>query len=359
MTRRSPPPPAIGLSRYKRFFSFTTLFFAFVLAGVFAACAGLRTPPEWAENLEAAFPGDRYIAARGASAKRETAPQSALTALSSYVQTQISSRTDMAESYAEQNGAVSSSMRLEQQTLIQTETELFAVRYTDPWWNPAIQMWEMIAYIDRSEAWSLFEPRLSSRAAPFMAVFEAAEHDPEPLRRFLRYKAAEGFDAAALRVYLDFARTLDPGRAAAFDPVRQAVAALPQRMNQAKFEASVYIDCPVDLDGATGAALTSALSAEGFPVTRDRNVAGAICLAIVEEGLEKRDAGTFYNPALTLSVAGKTGAALFSMTINAPRQSAINPDIARRRGYAALAGEIQAQFHTEWEKQIAEQRGER
>ncbi|MDR1074459.1 MAG: leucine-rich repeat domain-containing protein, partial [Treponema sp.] len=163
----------------------------------------------------------RYIAARGTSAKRETAPQSALTALSSYVQTQISSRTDMADSYAEQNGAVSSSVRLEQQTLIQTETELFAVRYTDPWWNPAIQMWEMIASIDRDEAWALFEPRLSSRTAPFMAVFEAAERDPEPLRQFLRYKAAEGFDAAALRVYLDFARTLNPVRAAAFDPVRQ------------------------------------------------------------------------------------------------------------------------------------------
>jgi hypothetical protein len=188
-----------------------------------------------------------------------------------------------------------------------------------------------------------------------MAVFEAAEADPEPLRRFFQYKSAEGFDAAAILAYLDFAQALNPGRTAAFSRVRSAIAALPQRMNQAKFEASVFIDCPVDLDGATVAALTAALSAEGFPVTKDRASASAVCRALVEEGLEKRDAGTFYNPALTVGITGKTGAALFSMTVNAPRQSAVNPDTARRRAYTALAGEIQAQFHKEWEKQLVSQ----
>jgi hypothetical protein len=324
---------------------------ALIATALFAACAG--TPaPQWAESLEAAFPNNRYIAVRGTSAGRETAKEAALRELSLYFQTQVSSRTELTESYNEQNGASSQSVELEQQTLVQTETELFAVRYTDPWRNPSANSWEAAAYIDRNEAWALFEPRLGSKTAPFMAVFEAAEEDGEPLRRFFRYRAAQNLDLAALIVYLDFARILHPARAAAFSPARDAIAALPQRMNQAKFDASVYVDCPVDMDGVTLAALTGALSAEGLPVTKDRAAASAVCHALVDEGMEKREAGTFYNPALTISITGKTGGALFSLTIKAPRQSAVNPDIARRRAYTALAGEIQNKFHSEFEKQI-------
>jgi hypothetical protein len=107
--------------------------------------------------LEAVFPGGVYIAVRGTSGSRETVGQAALNALSLYFQSQVSSRTDLAESYREEDGAVSQSVQLEQQTVVQTETELFAVRYTDPWRN-AGGLWEMTAYIDRNEAWALFEP---------------------------------------------------------------------------------------------------------------------------------------------------------------------------------------------------------
>jgi hypothetical protein len=310
-------------------------------------------PPLWVGNLEAAFPGGAYIAVRGASGNLETVKEAALRELSLYFQTQVSSRTDLSESYREQNGATSQSVQLEQQTLIQTETQLFAVRYTDPWQSPSTGLWETVAYIDRNEAWTLFEPRLSSKTAPFMAVFEAAESDPEPMRRFFRYRAAAVHDTAAMLAYLDFAQILSPVRTAALSPVRDAIAALSQKTDQARFDASVRIECPVDMDGIILAALTRALSGEGFPVTADMSAAGTVCIAAVDEGMETREAGTFYNPALTVSVIGITGEALFSLTLKAPRQSAVNPAIARRRGYTALAGEIQNKFHSEFEKQIA------
>jgi hypothetical protein len=299
--------------------------------------------------LEAAFPARAYAAARGASERRETVAEAALRELSLYFQTRVSSRTDLSESYLEQDGAASQSIQLEQQTLVQTETRLFAVRYTDPWQNPLTGLWEAVAYIDRSEAWVIFEPRLASKTAPFMALFQAAESDSEPMRRFFWYRTAASGANEAL-AYLDFAQTLNPARAAAFSPVREAIAALPQKLSRARFDAGVRVECPADMDGLVTTALTQALGAEGFPVAAG---AATVCRAVVNEGMEKRDAGTFYNPALTISVAGVTGDALFSLTFTAPRQSAVNPDIARRRAYAALAGEIQAKFHSEFERQFA------
>jgi hypothetical protein len=279
--------------------------------------------------------------------------QAALNALSAYFQVQVTSRAELAESYAEENGAASQSLRLDLQTLALTETELFAVRYTDPWQNPNTGAWEIAAYMDRNEAWDLFEPRLVSSTAPFMAMFQAAEADTEPLRRFFRYRTARDFDPSGLTAYLNFARLLSPDRAAGFSAVGKAIAELPQRLDKARFEAALFVDCPVDLDGLIATALTAALSAQGFPVTGDRNAAAAVCRASLEEGQEKREGGMFYTPKLTVMIAGSSGDPLVSMIIQGPRQSAINPDLAKRRAYTALAGAIPAQFTTEFEKQIS------
>ncbi|MDR0377040.1 MAG: hypothetical protein LBH70_04520 [Spirochaetaceae bacterium] len=155
-----------------------------------------------------------------------------------------------------------SGFQIEQRRLVQTETRLFAAGYTDPWQNPSSGLREAVACIGHKDAWAVFEPRVVSKTAPFMVVFEAEESDPEPTRRFLRYRAAAAVPAACL----DFARIL--------------------------------------------------------------------------------------SPALTISLTGTTGEALISLTFNAPRQSAVNPDITRRRGCTALAGGLQSKFHDEFERQI-------
>jgi hypothetical protein len=191
-------------------------------------------------------------------------------------------------------------------------------------------------------------------------LYEAAETEAEPFKKVLELLAARSYaQSAEFEAALMLGQMLHPSRMnAVFAPARAAIAALPREINEAKAAASLFIDCPVDLDDIIRAALTKALGAEGFPVSTDRN-SGAVCKAVVSEGMEKRDAGTFYNPELVVSITGKSGVALFSLTVKAPRQSAVNPDIARRRGYTALAGEIQAHFHDEFERQIAAQQGEK
>jgi hypothetical protein len=55
----------------------------------------------------------------------------------------------------------------------------------------------------------------------------------------------------------------------------------------------------------------------------------------VDECVQKLAGGTFYNSSLTAVVNGASGA-VFSFTAQAPRQSAINPEVAKRRAYTAL-----------------------
>jgi hypothetical protein len=67
------------------------------------------------------------------------------------------------------------------------------------------------------------------------------------------------------------------------------------------------------------------------------------------------DSGAFYNPSLTGTVSGSTGA-VFSFTAKAPRQSAINPEVGRRRAYAALAAALGEAFTGELDRKQASYR---
>jgi hypothetical protein len=318
------------------------------IAGFFAlctivSCAG-TPPPQWAENLEAAFPGDRYIAVPGSSGSRKTAAQAAQTALSFYFQTQVSSRTDLAESYREQDGAVSQSVQLKQQMLVQTVTDLHNVRYTDPWRNPATGLWETAAYIDREEAWQAYSPQAKKAADTFVQLFYGARDEvADPFTRALRFGKAEAYAAGEEFVTArSFAQILHPVKAAAlFEEADGVRPILPREAVNARQNARIYLECPLDFNGLIRNAATTAFRDAGFTAAAESRGAAVKCLIHVDINPMPRPpgTGTFYLPKLSGEVTSLTGtkAAVFSFTAQAELQSAIDPDLARSRAFTALA----------------------
>jgi hypothetical protein len=318
------------------------------MAGLFAlctlvSCAG-TPPPQWAGNLEAAFPGDRYIAVSGTSGNRKTAPQAAQTALSFYFRTQVSSRTDLAESYREQGGVISQSVQLEQQMLVQTAADLHNVRYTDPWRNPATGLWETVAYIDREEAWKAYSPQ-AKKAADTLAqlAYGAKNEASDPFTRALRFGKAEAYAAGEEFITArSFSQILHPDLAAPlFEEADGARSALPREAAEARQNARVYLECPLDLNGLIRNAATTAFRDAGFTAAAESRGAAVRCVIHVDVNPVPRPpgTGTFYLPKLSGEVTSLTGAraAVFSFTAQAEVQSAIDADLARSRAYTALA----------------------
>ncbi|MDR1901031.1 MAG: hypothetical protein LBQ88_01935, partial [Treponema sp.] len=130
---------------------------------------------------------------------------------------------------------------------------------------------------------------------------------------------------------------------AAFSMTRNEMAALPQKLNEARQNAAVYIDCPLDFESIIVNAFSRAISAEGFPVSKTRSAAAAVCTITVDEGMQKRELGVFYFPSVQAVFAEK-GTPLFSYSASADSASAVTPDVAKRRAYKALEEEIQRTF---------------
>jgi hypothetical protein len=68
--------------------------------------------------------------------------------------------------------------------------------------------------------------------------------------------------------------------------------------------------------------------------------------------MQKLEAGTFYYPTLTAALTGKNGA-LFTYSRTLERVGAVNPDVAKRRAYNEIAGEIEKSFLEELDKTMS------
>jgi hypothetical protein len=131
-----------------------------------------------------------------------------------------------------------------------------------------------------------------------------------------------------------------------FESVRNLIAAIPQRLDETRRSASIYIDCPLDFESLVTNAFTSRFSYLGFPVSKSKNEAAAICEVMVNEGVQQRELGIFYFPSLQAVITGSSGA-LFSFSAEGERASAVTPDVAKRRAYQSLADKVNNNFSLE------------
>ena len=317
-----------------------------ILAFLFCTCAALPTnPAPWDSSPSAIrqlFPDDEYIAQRGQGATRAAAEAQAASELARFLTSQIS----VSRGYQIVTTNAGENISTHDEAYINSQINLFGIRYADDaYYRKDLREWRTVAWIERAEAWAVYGPGFRRQADSFLALFNAAEDEKDTFKKALLFMAADSFSrTSAFEDANLFGQILDPGRMnTEFGLVRTNLAALPQKLDSAKRSASVYIDCPLDFESLVSNAFAASFSALGFPVASTPNNAAAVCRITVDEGMQQRDLGIFYNPSLRAVITGLSGT-IFSYTAEAERASAVTPDVAKRRAYQSLADEVNKTF---------------
>jgi len=263
-----------------------------------------------------------------------------------FLNSQISSRVSLSERYLEQNGNVQSSTEMESETFVNSQMNLFGIRYApDAYFNKQQKEWATVAYIDRAEAWQVYGPRFKQQAEAFHQLFLAAEKETDPFKKALRYIAAQNYAGSPDFQNADaLGQLLLPAKMdAEFGPVRTEAAGLAQKLDSARRNAGIFIDCPVDFESILLNAFSKKFAAMGFPVANARNSSAAVCRVTVDEGMQKRELGTFYYPKLQAVITGTSGT-LFTFSAEGEQAAAVTPDVAKRRAYQSLADAVNLNF---------------
>jgi hypothetical protein len=294
------------------------------------------------ESLESAYPGAKFLTGRGTGRTREEANNAAIRQISQTFGVSVSIKDEDRASLSTRNGRTDMRRDLTQESVVSVYTELFNLKYAEQWWNPQARQWETLVYIDREEAWRIYEPRLRSAAAAFLEAFGAAD-TAGPLSQYRNYRAAArlGGEAGGVKDALAYAQVLHPGKAGVGDykKAQDALAALPVRIQAALDGAILTVECEGDFENIVTSAIIEAFRKGGFKAAAGKTRGSNRAVVKIAENSEKLEAGTFYAPRLTLTVYG-SDKALFSWSANAARKGAWDANAAKRGRWNALAEEI-------------------
>ncbi|MDR3172267.1 MAG: hypothetical protein LBU17_11720, partial [Treponema sp.] len=163
-----------------------------------AACAPVPAPvPDWAASpsaIRTVYPDSNFIAQRWGGATREAAELAAAAAIARFFTSEISTEIWDRVVINQQNGEATESSETTIEAFVQSQIDLFGIRYAqDAFYNKAEKLWQTVAYIDRNEAWTVYEPRFKRQADAFEVLYAAAENESGQFRKVLRFRVANAY----------------------------------------------------------------------------------------------------------------------------------------------------------------------
>ena len=238
-----------------------------------------------------------YIAQLGYGSSKDSAVNNALAALSKFFQMNISVQAKEQTISNESNFETTFS----EEIFVQSSTELFAVHYTKPKYDKKQKQYEVIAYIDREEAWQIYEPKINDCTSQFEQFYsDAISQNDAFLKIFGLSKAYQNGKENELYKKLDFAQILNPSQAEKFSITRNHFSEIKPMLRRIAKQCSISIFCENDFEESVSRAIGNFFSNYGITIV-DNN-SQYLCYIKIIENSQVLPAGIFYSPSFSLKI---------------------------------------------------------
>ena len=306
--------------------------------------------PTWAfsEGISQAFPDELYLARSAFADDPDSARLKADAELASYFSTEIRSRVSASESYATGKNNVSESAErhknLELQISVSSNARLPALRHTEAYYFKQEKSWCVCSYINREEAWSLIEPKLSSVSNKIESELKLSAQDKEPFFKALHLNRALKEEKEFHELYF-VALCLVPGKAARYSTLEADI--LKGRNQKAKMEGQIKISLIVQGDNVerVEAKLSELFSMHGFSVSME-NARYFVDAKSSVEAIESARVFVCY-PRISVFIKKNNGEAIASWARQFPKVASYTKEACERMAMAKIEGELENVFITE------------
>ncbi|MBQ9239340.1 MAG: hypothetical protein IJ191_08540 [Treponema sp.] len=309
------------------------------------AAAKKSQPPKWivSDTLEAVYSSEAYISAIGWGMSQEEALVSADAGIGRYFQQSVNSLIVATQNAKNTSGVTASNEReLQRQIVITSTAKLFAIQHTNPWYEESSQRYAVCAYIERKEAWKMYEPYLKTKVETFLGLYTNAKNQSDDFLSVILYSKADQYaQSNNLADIIMFGHALYPHGALYYNNVLENISLLPADIQRRATACSIVLICHADCDGLVSAAVSERFEELQFSVVQYET--HYCCHILVAENKQELAAGIFYTPSVQITVQ-KEGDVLYSYSKTVPRTGARNTIVAQQRAYKALVQEIRASF---------------
>lgn len=304
------------------------LFFLAIVHFLFAA-------PSWVtdQGRRKFFPEAEYISALGSAFNQESAKNKAAAGISEYIKTEVSSSTKSRYSASEKAGKVTEESELEEEVSLISNSDLYALEYTEVWKEEDSGRFYCVAFIEKSSAWKIVNQKLQKINMEVSGLLEGAEEDRSGFWKTLRYGQAAAFERDFYSLY-DFANLVNKSGVVNFVSCEQNIQTAKNALLQNKATERVLLTIQNDKNGMVYRALASYFEANGFTVSSERGK--YICNALVTVEVRDDKSSFVAYPGLTLTVTDVFGSQIASYNATAKKTVGFNKDSTIEKSYRTL-----------------------
>ena len=275
-----------------------------------------------------------YIAQTGYGETKEIAENNALSAISKFFQTSISVSTKEQTVITESK----SESKISEEVFVKSQTELFAVRYTKAKFDRKQKLYEVTAYINRDEAWRIYEPKLKELSDSFESLYITAISQDDPLLKISWLsKAFDNANENGLQKKLDFAQALNPTESENFSITRTHFSEIEPMISTLAGKCSINTICDVGVDENISKSANEVFSKIGILVVKENP--DYLCVLKITENSQPLPAGTFFSPIISMDIR-RSEKILFSWNRQLKKIGAKNEKVARQRAYSLISQTI-------------------
>lgn len=159
-----------------------------------------NSAPDWIYNVHSVFSEEEYLATDlpGTGNSAENARTDAVGKLSQYINSQITSEitSEFSENQKIQNGKIkeqNNSSMISSYINIKSETNLYALETTSPYYDKNQKKWFVCAYINKDKAFAQIKNELDNSRTLFFNAYEKAGIGNDFIERLHLYKIADEY----------------------------------------------------------------------------------------------------------------------------------------------------------------------
>ena len=259
--------------------------------------------PKWIVNLEKEFPSKKYIRAVGEGNSETSAKQAAVAELSSYFSETIESQT-YAHSYKSQNDSMyTSNSSINQNITVSTDSELFAVHYTQSWYDKKEKKYSVCAYINREEAFNIISQKLSLYEQSFIRKIKLEKTENEDFRKIIILNNALSEEQTMNTLY-EYSMLLDFDKSKKFEDCMLLIEKEKNTLFKLKKENPVSVVSRGDFSNQIQSIISKILTENGFIISKNADY--KITSESIFRGLETNGIISC-TPMVTVFLEGKSG----------------------------------------------------
>ena len=237
-----------------------------ILGFSLVGCASNKAAPLWAnsDTLDMAFPPDEYIAKIGYGTQMDIAQSLAAGELAGFFQKTIKSHKVASQKLTSNSTGTTTDDRVLEKTVdVTSNVNLVGSTYTTPFYDKVNKRYVCCGYINRREAWEIYEPVLSKSKSEFDKSFALAKNEVDPLTKIKLLAEAEEF-AANYESKLDFVTVLYNKGAAKYEDSLEKSASINLEKQKAKLNCIFKVEVTNDLNSMIKSSITKILQEAGY-----------------------------------------------------------------------------------------------